>query len=80
MPGDSPEVEAQIAQLQSQLAFTEDAIASLDDALASQQQEMLIMRRQIELLQQRLAEQAAGHDSAGVSGDSAVEEDRPPHY
>jgi len=75
MSGEKQSLEEQITTLQSQAAFQEDAIAALDEALATQQQEILLLRRQLELLQERLKEQAATHDS-GV--EPAI--DKPPHY
>jgi len=74
----SAEVESlrkQVAELQSQLAFQEDSIGDLDAALAQQQREILLLRRQVELLGERLralpGEQAAN---------PAAMEEKPPHY
>lgn len=67
----------QLHELQSQLAFQEDALESLNSAMAAQQQEILLLRRQLELLKQRQDEQMAGAGS-GEQGDSADE--KPPHY
>lgn len=76
MSAHNDSTQDQIAQLQSQVAFQEDAVQALDKALASQQQEILLLRRQIELLQQRIQEQAAGQDSDHTTPAN----DRPPHY
>lgn len=65
----------QVVELQSQLAFQEDAISGLDAALARQQQEIMLLRRQLELLHQRLwarAEEPASTTDAP--------EAKPPHY
>ena len=67
-------LEQQVMDLQSQMAFQEDLIGSLDAALAQQQQEILVLRRQLELLRQRQEELA----EAGAAG-SPVNE-KPPHY
>lgn len=67
----------QLHELQSQLAFQEDALESLNGAMAAQQQEILVLRRQLELLKQRQDEQMAGTGS-GAGADNADE--KPPHY
>jgi SlyX protein len=77
MAGDIDELKQQMMELQSQLAFQEDALGSLDQALAQQQQEILQLRRQLELLRQRQQEQAANNE-AGHS--SVTPDEKPPHY
>ena len=69
------EWQRQVEELQSQMAFQEDTVRALNEALVSQQQEMLILRRQLELLKQRLDEQGQRPDD----GPGAAEE-KPPHY
>jgi SlyX protein len=71
MPADIDSLAQQIAQMQTQLAFQEDSISSLDKALALQQQELLLLRRQLELLNERQRD---------VPGDAAPADDKPPHY
>ena len=71
------ELKQQVAELQSQLAFQEDAVSSLDAALAQQQQEVLVLRRQLELLKLRQDEDAARADAG--EGDFGASE-KPPHY
>lgn len=77
MSADVDLLKQQMTELQSQLAFQEDAVRSLDEALAHQQQELLLLRRQLELLQQRQPDSTALAEalSAGVLAD-----DKPPHY
>lgn len=77
MSADVDLLKQQMMELQSQLAFQEDAVRSLDEALAHQQQELLLLRRQLELLQQRQPDSTALAEalSAGVLAD-----DKPPHY
>ena len=77
MSADVDVLKQQMMELQSQLAFQEDAVRSLDEALAHQQQELLLLRRQLELLQQRQPDSTALAEalSAGVIAD-----DKPPHY
>jgi len=58
--------------LQTQVAFQEDALQQLNAALAGQQQDILILRRQLQLLKERLDEQARGQGLPPV--------ERPPHY
>lgn len=72
------ESESLLQQMQSQLAFQEDALQTLNEALASQQQEILVLRRQLELLKQRQDEQAAASSESGATSDIASE--KPPHY
>ena len=66
-------VQQQLVDVQSQLAFQEDTMRELHEALALQQREILLLRRQIQLLKQRQDEQAA--DLAPGSADQ-----KPPHY
>jgi SlyX protein len=77
--GEIDELKQQVMEMQSQIAFQEDTMQTLNDALALQQQEILVLRRQLELLKLRQDEQAAraGHqdESPGSPGD-----DLPPHY
>jgi SlyX protein len=77
MAADVDLLKQQMMELQSQLAFQEDAVRSLDEALAHQQQELLLLRRQLELLQQRQHDNTALNEavSAGLPAN-----DKPPHY
>jgi SlyX protein len=63
--------------LQSQLAFQEDAIGSLDAALSQQQQEILVLRRQLELFRQQQKEQA---ERGGTNQSEMLADESPPHY
>ena len=78
MSADVDTLKQQMMELQSQLAFQEDAVRSLDEALALQQQEILVLRRQLELLQPAPAGAARAHSEAGQSAVRADE--KPPHY
>lgn len=76
MTNDTDELRALLEDLQSQVAFQEDAIAALDGALSQQQQEIMLLRRQVELLGERQKAQAAQlAESAGGGAD-----EKPPHY
>lgn len=66
------ELKRQLVEVQSQLAFQEDALHGLNEAIAAQQQELLVLRRQLQLLKQRQDEQSN-------TGPTAADE-RPPHY
>jgi SlyX protein len=77
MSADVETLKQQIMELQSQLAFQEDAIGSLDAALTQQQREILLLRRQLELLRQRQQDQAT-HIEPGPAG--ALLDEKPPHY
>jgi SlyX protein len=77
MSADVDTLKHQMEAMQSQLAFQEDALRSLDEALARQQQEILLLRRQLELMCQRDQEHAAHHDT-GLA--SVPLDEKPPHY
>jgi len=77
MSADVDLLQQQVMELQSQLAFQEDAVRSLDDALAHQQQEIVLLRRQLELLGQRQQEHAAQNDAGPAS---VPLDEKPPHY
>ncbi|MBM68411.1 MAG: SlyX protein [Haliea sp.] len=64
-----------VEDLQSQVAFQEDALQALQAALTGQQQDLLVLRRQLQLLKERQDEQAAALDDARPEGREA-----PPHY
>jgi SlyX protein len=68
------EVVQQLFDVQTQLAYQEDMVRELNDALALQQQEILVLRRQLQLLKQRQDDMA----SEPVGPDNADEP--PPHY
>ena len=70
-------MQGQLVELQTQLAFQEDTLQTLNDALALQQQEILLLRRQLELLKLRQDEGAAQSERDQAGG--PVDE-RPPHY
>ncbi|MEM9256213.1 MAG: SlyX family protein [Pseudomonadota bacterium] len=66
-----------IVELQSRLAFQEQTVQQLDEALSAQQQELLQLRRQVELLHERMKEQASALEQTGGSD---LSRERPPHY
>jgi SlyX protein len=67
------ELRQQLDEVQTEMAHQEDTVRVLNDALSLQQQEILLLRRQVELLKQRQDEQ--GPDAVAPSSD-----ERPPHY
>jgi SlyX protein len=77
MSSDIDILKQQVMDLQSQLAFQEDAIGSLDAALSQQQQEILVLRRQLELFRQQQKEQA---ERGGTNQSEMLADERPPHY
>jgi SlyX protein len=77
MSADIDTLKQQMMELQSQLAFQEDALGSLDAALALQQQEILVLRRQVQLLRARQQEQESNNE-AGMA--NAPLDEKPPHY
>jgi len=70
------DIETQLEALQTQLSYQEHTIATLNEAISAQQQEILLLRRQLELVKQRLDEQ--GQASAGDGADD--HDEKPPHY
>lgn len=77
MPHEVDTLTQQVLELQSQLAFQEDTLRSLDAALALQQQEILLLRRQVELLLVRQQEYEATNDAGLVY---SARDELPPHY
>lgn len=71
---DIEEVVQQLFDIQTQLAYQEDMVRELNDALALQQQEILVLRRQLQLLKQRQ------DDMGSVSSTADNAEEPPPHY
>ncbi|MCB1698065.1 MAG: SlyX family protein [Pseudomonadales bacterium] len=71
---DIEEVVRLLVEVQTQLAYQEDTVSALNDAIASQQQEILVLRRQLQLLKQRQDEHAAAPAGQGA------EQEKPPHY
>ncbi len=67
---------ADLVEVQSQLAFQEDTITALNEVLTGQQQEIVVLRRQVELLKLRQEEQSASADPSTP----LVLEQKPPHY
>lgn len=76
MTTEADKLRDMLVDLQSQVAFQEDAIAALDGALSQQQQEILLLRRQVELLGER--QKAQAEQLSEVTGGPTDE--KPPHY
>lgn len=64
-----------LVDMQTQLAYQEDMMRELNAAMAAQQQEIIQLRRQLQLLKQRQDEQAP----LDPAQPSPVDE-KPPHY
>ena len=77
MVQDNEELRQQLEDLQTQLAFQEDTVQALSAAMAVQQQEILVLRRQLELLKQRQDEQSPRY---APDEEAAPELEKPPHY
>lgn len=71
---DIEDLKRELLEVQSQLSFQEDTVANLNDALGNQQQELLVLRRQLEILKQRQDEQTTNSTDGGPS------DEIPPHY
>jgi SlyX protein len=67
-------LRAQLIELQTQVAYQEDTLTALNEAVAGQQQDILVMRRQLQLLKEQLQAQDLAADS------SAPPLEKPPHY
>lgn len=72
---ENKQLQAQLEDLQTQMAFQDDTVQALQQALASQQQELLLLRRQLELIKQRQDEQASALEEMPAPGS-----EQPPHY
>ena len=77
MTAEIDELKLTLTEVQSHLAFQEDTISALNESLTRQQRDILTLRRQLELLKQRLDEQAAGQASSTAVG---MPDEKPPHY
>ena len=66
---------ALLVEVQTQLAYQEDTVRALNEALAEQQREILLLRRQLQLLKQRQDEQGDGGQASAPPG-----REKPPHY
>ena len=65
-----------LVEVQTQLAFQEDTMSVLNEAISGQQQEIILLRRQLELLKHRWEERTNSTDE--TPGPSVDE--KPPHY
>ncbi len=65
-------MEERIIKLETLSAMQDETIATLNHELFRQQQDILQLRRQIEALEQKLAEFAPGDEIGG--------NEKPPHY
>jgi len=70
------DIKIQLEALQTQLSYQEHTIATLNEAISAQQQEILLLRRQLELVKQRLDEQGQAPAGDGADG----HDEKPPHY
>ena len=72
---DAQEIMQLLMEVQTQLAYQEDTVRALNEALADQQREILLLRRQLQLLKQRQDEQGDGGQASAPPG-----QEKPPHY
>lgn len=72
---DAQEIMELLVEVQTQLAYQEDTVRALNEALAEQQREILLLRRQLQLLKQRQDEQGDGGQASASPG-----QEKPPHY
>lgn len=72
---DAQEIMQLLVEVQTQLAYQEDTMRALNEALAEQQREILVLRRQLQLLKQRQDEQ--GHEAPAST---PAGQEKPPHY
>lgn len=71
--------EQDIIELQMQLAFQEDLLESLNQALSSQQQEILLLKSQLEFLSKEM-QSYKQQSQQGNDYQRLLENERPPHY
>ncbi len=69
-----PDQTDRLDQLETKLAFQEDALAALNDALVGQQTRLDHLEAMLQLLVERLRDQADGQPP------DAMDEPPPPHY
>ena len=74
--GNFDKLASDLVDVQTQLAFQDDTISTLNEAITSQQHEIILLRRQLELLQQRWQEQGTHTGDAPA----ATVDEKPPHY
>lgn len=68
------------AVLEEELAFQGETLASLNEALAVQQQDIILLKRQLQILASELRS-LRGAGAGSPSGDTtSASDDKPPHY
>ncbi len=72
---ETDDIAGQLVQMQIQLAHQEETVRELNEALALQQQEILVLRRQLQLLKLRQDEQEQAEGGPAEKGG-----EKPPHY
>jgi len=70
------DLEAMVIDLQTRVTFQEDALNQLNDVVTRQDAEMLLLREQLRMLAERLAD-FMRQPSAGAGNPM---DERPPHY
>ena len=74
--GNFDNLASDLVDVQTQLAFQEDTISALNEAITRQQQEIILLRRQLELLKERQEQQGANADGTPPP----TIDEKPPHY
>lgn len=75
----SPELDAQLIDLQTKLAFQEDSMQQLNDMVAQQQQDIMHLQGQMTQLIKEL-NAVLGDLEDGVGSNQSLSEQKPPHY
>ncbi|MDT8398534.1 MAG: SlyX family protein [Pseudomonadales bacterium] len=69
----SQELSEELIELQTQVAFQEQAITELGDVLTLQQQQIDLLRTEVQRLRESCEEGRDGNENS-------QEDERPPHY
>lgn len=72
----TPDVEAQIAELQTRLAFQEDTLNSLNDVISKQDTEICSLSEQVRALYRKIDDMTYDMEGTGNTNN----QERPPHY
>jgi SlyX protein len=72
------EDEGRQADIEAELSFQGQSLNALNDALGQQQRDILLLRRQVELLAAEVKALRLGDTSPGPDGETA--DQKPPHY
>lgn len=78
IPGDNSDEQFDklMIDLQTKLTFQEDTVQALNDIVSDQQQDILLLKAQVNSLIDELRSVLSGLDVSGINNDQEI----PPHY